>query len=48
MMVQNIELNYTKRLAIAGGSVQRPQFILDEWNDLFFICDMWNGTKTMV
>jgi len=41
----NIELNYVKRLAISGGQVQRPQFVLDSYNDLFFVCDMWNGTK---
>jgi len=41
----NIEMSYVKRLAIAGGDVQRPRFTLDEQNDLFFICDMWNGTK---
>ncbi|AOV61558.1 virion structural protein [Synechococcus phage S-WAM1] len=41
----NIELQYVKRLAISGGDVQRPQFVLDEYNDLFFVCDMWNGTK---
>ena len=41
----NIELTYVKRLAVSGGSVQRPQFVLDEYNDLFFVCDMWNGTK---
>ena len=41
----NIEMTYVKRLAITGGNVQRPRFVLDEQNDLFFICDMWNGTK---
>ena len=41
----NIEMSYVKRLAVTGGDVQRPRFILDEYNDLFFVCDMWNGTK---
>lgn len=41
----NIELTYVKRLAVTGGNVQNPQFIIDEYNDVFFVCDMWNGTK---
>ncbi|UNH61325.1 baseplate wedge initiator [Synechococcus phage S-SZBM1] len=41
----NIEMSYVKRLAITGGDVQRPRFAIDEQNDLFFVCDMWNGTK---
>jgi len=41
----NIEFTYVKRLAISGGDVQNPQFVLDEYDDLFFVCDMWNGTK---
>ena len=41
----NIEMSYVKKLAVSGGQVQRPQFVLDSYNDLFFVCDMWNGTK---
>ena len=41
----NIEIDYVKRLAVSGGDVQRPRFVLDEYNDIFMICDMWNGTK---
>ena len=41
----NIEMSYVKKLAVSGGQVQRPQFVLDQYDDLFFTCDMWNGTK---
>lgn len=41
----NIEMEYVKRLAVTGGDVQRPRFVVDEYEDLFFVCDMWNGTK---
>ena len=41
----NIEMRYVKKLAVSGGQVRRPQFVIDSYNDLFFTCDMWNGTK---
>lgn len=41
----NIDIAYVKRLAITGGNVQRPRFAIDEYNDVFVVCDMWNGTK---
>ena len=41
-------MRYVKKLAVSGGQVRRPQFVIDSYNDLYFTCDMWNGTKHYV
>ena len=39
----NLELRYVKNINPAGGRPQRPRFIIDEYDDLYCVFDLYNN-----